>query len=82
MCERIIKNSTQIYKALTTGAAFSAIPEYVENLNYLQCMWSYGAIYSNRGDFTFARQVFHENPQYKTTPKVRLEWVFPHRMMR
>jgi hypothetical protein len=57
LSERVAQNSKALYQALTAGAALVAIPENVENLNYLQCAWSHSAVYSNRQDFSFARRV-------------------------
>jgi len=73
--ERVFKNAAPLYQALTTGVSIIADPGNVENLNYLQCQWAHSAVYSNRGDFTFAKRVFRENPQYKGTPRVRLETI-------
>jgi hypothetical protein len=70
--ERIIRNSHALYKALTTGVALAVASENVENLNYLQCFWAHTTIYSNRRDFSFARRVFREHPEYRNTVKVRL----------
>jgi hypothetical protein len=67
-----IRRGDPLYQAYTTGAPVKAKPENVENLNYLQCSWAHAAVYSNRRDFTFARKVFYENPQYRSTPKTRL----------
>lgn len=64
-----IRRSHHLYQAFTTGIALTAEPANVENLNYLQCSWSHGAIYSNRKDFAFARRVFRENPQYRGAPR-------------
>lgn len=67
-----IRRGDPLYQAYTTGAPLRAKAENIENLNYLQCSWAHAAVYSNRGDFTFARKVFSENPQYKSTPNTRL----------
>ncbi len=72
LSERVIRQSHPLYQALTTGAPFVAGPPIVENLNYLQCMWAHSFVYSDRREFTFARRVFRENPQYRSTVKVRL----------
>jgi hypothetical protein len=61
-----------LYKSLTQGVALVASPENVENVNYLQCAWAHTAIYANRRDFTFARHVFKNTPQYRGLVKVRL----------
>ncbi len=70
--ERVIQNSRALYQSLTTGVTLKSAPENVENMNYLQCVWSHAAVYSNGRDFTFAKRVFRENPQYRNTVKVRL----------
>jgi hypothetical protein len=72
LAQRVIANSSALYRSLTEGVAFVAVPENVENLNYLQCAWAHAAVYSNRRDFAFARRVFRENPQYRGTVKVRV----------
>lgn len=71
----VIRNSHSLYQALTTGAPLVAAPENVENLNCLQCSWSHAAVYSNRQDFIFAKKVFRETPQYRSTIKVRLAMI-------
>jgi hypothetical protein len=73
LAQRVLRNSYQLYRALTQGVPMVATSENVENLNYLQCAWASAAIYSNRSDFTFARRVFSENPQYRTLIKTSLE---------
>lgn len=72
LAQRVLANSGALYRALTGGSALTAVHENVENLNYLQCAWAHGAVYSNRRDFVFARRVLRENPQYRGTVKVRL----------
>ena len=72
LSRRVLKKSGALYRALTTGVALIATAENVENLNYLQASWAHAAIHSNRRDFAFARRVFRENPQYRSTVKVRL----------
>jgi hypothetical protein len=67
-----IRRSHELYKAFTTGSPIKAHPENIENLNYLQCSFGHVAVYSNRRDFTFARHVFKNTPQYRSTPKTRL----------
>jgi hypothetical protein len=67
-----IRRSHELHQALTTGSPIRAITPHVENLNYLQCSWTHSGIYSNRPDFAFARRVFRENPQHRSTPKTRL----------
>jgi hypothetical protein len=77
LVQRVIGNSHEIYVAITEGTPITAKPENVENLNYLQCAWSHSAVYSNRKDFTFARRVFAENPQYREVPHTRLDVKWP-----
>lgn len=72
LAQRVLKNSGPLYKSLTQGTALIASPENVENLNYLQCAWAHSAIYANRGDFTFARHVLKNTPQYRGLVKVTL----------
>jgi hypothetical protein len=67
-----IRRGGPLYRAYTAGASLKAKPENIENLNYLQCSWAHAAVYSNRRDFAFARKVFSENPQYRSTPSTRL----------
>lgn len=61
-----------IYSAFKAGSPLIASSPNVENLNYLQCSWAHAAIYSHSNAFAFAKQVFLENPQYRTTPIARL----------
>jgi hypothetical protein len=67
-----IRRSHGLYQAFTAGAPFNAQKPHIENLNYLQCSWAHAAVYSNRRDFVFARDVFKQNPQYRSTPKIRV----------
>lgn len=69
---RILGRDGPLYEALTTGKPLIASPENVENLNYLQCAWAQAAVYSNRGDFAFAKHVFSKTPQYRAVLKARL----------
>ena len=68
----VISRLHTLVQAFRTGAPISATQENIDNLNYLECSWSHGAIYSNRRDFAFARRVFRENPHYRTVPKTSL----------
>jgi hypothetical protein len=72
MAQDAIRRGGPFYQAYTAGSPLKVRPENVENLNYLQCSWAHAAVYSNRRDFTFARKVFSENPQYRGTPTTRL----------
>jgi Protein of unknown function (DUF4238) len=67
-----IRRSHDIYVALTEGTPLAAEAANIENLNYLQCMWSLNAIYSNRKDFAFARRVFRKSPQYRNAVRTSL----------
>jgi hypothetical protein len=67
-----IRRGGPLYQSYTTGAPLKAKPENIENLNYLQCSWAHAGVFSNRRDFTFARKVFSQTPQYKSTPATRL----------
>jgi hypothetical protein len=64
-----IRRSHHLYQAFTVGTPLAAAPANIENLNYLQCSWSNRAVYSDRKDFTFARRVFREHPEYRNTPR-------------
>jgi hypothetical protein len=75
LSQRVLRKARALYQALTTGAAFVAAPENINNLNSLQCAFAHTAIYSNQRDFSFARRVFRESPQYRDTVKVRLATV-------
>ena len=68
----VISRLNPLYQAMTTGVALMAQPEHVENLNYLQCSWAHAAVYSNCREFSFARRVFRENPQYRSVPTTSL----------
>jgi hypothetical protein len=68
----VIRKLHPLVTAFKMGAPLTPGREHVENLNYLQCSWSHAAVYSNRSDFTFARRVFRESPQYRSVPKTSL----------
>lgn len=72
LAQRVIRQTHSLHLALTTGAALNAMSANIENLNYLQCSWAHAAIYSNSREFAFARRVFRENPQYRSTPQTTL----------
>jgi len=72
MAQDAIRRGDPLYQAYTTGAPLKAKPENIENLNYLQCSWAHAAVYSNRRDFAFAKKVFSETPQFRSTPTTRL----------
>jgi hypothetical protein len=72
MAQLVIRSLHPLVTALKSGAPLMAGRENVENLNSLQCSFAHAAVYSNRGDFAFARRVFRESPQYKTVPKTSL----------
>ncbi|MFI4994886.1 MAG: DUF4238 domain-containing protein [Hyphomicrobiales bacterium] len=72
LAQRVQKNSAALYQALAQGTPLVALPENVINLNSLQCNFAHGAIYANRRDFTFAREVFRKTPTYRDLVKVRL----------
>jgi hypothetical protein len=72
MAQDAIRRGGPLYQSYTTGAPLKAEPENIENLNYLQCSWAHAGVFSNRRDFTFARKVFSQTPQYKSTPATRL----------
>lgn len=69
IAQTTIRRSNPLYQAFTLGVPLTALPASIENLNYLQCSWSHSAIYSNRKDFTFARRVFREHPEYRSAPR-------------
>jgi hypothetical protein len=68
----VISRLRPLAQAFTTGRPITADAANIENLNYLQCSWTHRAIYCSHRDFTFARRVFKENPQYRTVPKTSL----------
>jgi len=72
LTQRVMRKSYPLIRALTEGVPLIADTPSVENLNYLQCSWAQGAVYSNFPDFTFARRVFRENPQYRSVPTTSL----------
>jgi hypothetical protein len=67
-----IRRSHELYQAFTVDSPIKAQKPHIENLNYLQCSWAHAGIYSNRRDFSFARHVFKNSPQYRSSPKIRL----------
>ena len=77
LSQRVMRDSHALYNAFTTGVAVTATSENVENLNYLQCAWAHAAVYSNRGDFTFAKKVFRQTPQYRKSIRTGLTTVAP-----
>lgn len=72
MAQDVIRKTSELYQAFTSGSPIKAQLPHIENLNYLQCSWAHSGIFSNRRDFTFARHVFKNTPQYRDTPKTRL----------
>ena len=72
LAQLVIGKLHELVRAFRTGAPIIASVQSIENFNYLQCSWSHAAIYSNRGDFVFARRVFRENPQYRSVPRTSL----------
>jgi hypothetical protein len=64
-----IRRTHPLYQAFTRGLPLTSERANIENLNYLQCSWSFRWVYSNRNDFAFARRVFRENPQYRNIPR-------------
>lgn len=76
IAKRTLISTTPLYRAFNDGVPLRADPENVENLNYLQCSWSYSDVYSCKGDFVFAKKLFSENPKYRDVIKVRHIEVF------
>ncbi len=72
MAQLVISRLHPLVQAFRTGTPITANAANIENLNYLQCSWSHAAVYSNRRDFSFARRVFREHPEYRTVPKTSL----------
>jgi len=72
LSQRVSRDAKSLHDALTAGVPFTATVENVQNLNYLQCYWAHAAIYSNRGDFSFAKHVLLRSPQYRKTPKTSI----------
>jgi hypothetical protein len=74
LAQKVIRNSHELYQALTSGQPLLVTAEtagFVQKLNSLQCGWAHAAVFSNRKDFTFARHVFKNTPEYKLTPMSR-----------
>jgi Protein of unknown function (DUF4238) len=69
------QHTRALYNAITKGGPIVAEAQHIENFNALRCSWAHSALYSNRGDFTFARRVFHQSPRYRATPKTSLEFL-------
>ncbi len=67
-----VRRSHELYQAFAAGSPIKAQKPHIDNLNYLQCSWAHAAVYSNQRDFAFARSVFGNSPQYRSSPKVRL----------
>ncbi len=67
-----ISRITPMRNAIVLGSGVNAPAEVIENANYLQCVWAHSALFSSTSDFSFARRVFRENPQYQTVPRVDL----------
>jgi hypothetical protein len=63
---------TPMRNAIVLGSGVNAPSEVIENANYLQCVWAHSALFSSNRDFSFARRVFMENPQYRAVPRVAL----------
>lgn len=72
MAQHMILRLHPLVQAFKTGQPISANQENIDNLNYLQCSWSYAAIYSNHRDFAFAKRVFRDQPDLRTVPETRL----------
>ncbi len=76
IAKRTLISTAPLYRAFNDGVPLRADPENVENLNYLQCSWSYSDVYSCKGDFVFAKKLLSENPKYRDVIKVRHIEVF------
>lgn len=72
IAQRTLESAGPLYRAITSGAALNVDADNVENLNYLQCAWASSGVFSNNSDFTFAKRVFRENPQYRSVLPVTL----------
>lgn len=72
LANNVISRNSKLYEALLKGGSIFATQSNIDNHNYLQCVWSHAAIYSNKNDFSFAARVFRENPQYRSTPRVSI----------
>jgi len=70
--ETLIDRNMGFYDAVTSGIPLPSTLENIENLNYLQVMFSHESIFSDRRDFAFARKVLHNTPQYQETLKTSL----------
>mgnify|MGYP000724021153 CR=1 FL=1 len=74
--KRTLITGRPFFEAVSMSVPLICIPEYVENFNYLQCMWAHENIYSNLRDFTFAKKVLTKSPQYRETPRTSVEELF------
>jgi hypothetical protein len=72
LAQRTIRTTYPLYTAFTTGAPIEADAPNIECVNSLQCLYSHGALYSNRLDFTFAKRVFSQSPSYRGAQKTSL----------
>ncbi|MGV1769377.1 DUF4238 domain-containing protein [Agrobacterium vitis] len=70
--QRDLRRAQHLYEAITTGKPAPCASESVLNLNYLQAAWSYQWLFSNKGDFTTAKMVLSESPQYRKAPETSL----------
>jgi hypothetical protein len=75
VAQRVLRNSHALYESLTKGVPLVARPENVENLNYLQVAWAHSAIYSNQRNFSFAKRVLLESPQYRAPLKTSFRFI-------
>jgi hypothetical protein len=73
LTQRVMRDTFDLYEALTKGIAITPMSENIENLNYLQSSWAHSAIYSNRRDFSFAKRMLQKSPQYRKPPKTSIE---------
>ena len=70
--QKRMANIAPMRNAIVLGTAVHTQKEVIENANYLQCVWAHSALFSSNKDFSFARRVFKENPQYRSVPQVAL----------
>ena len=76
IAQKVMLRAKPIVDAFNSGNWITASPDNIENFNYLQCSWASSWIFSNEGDFTFAKRVFRETPDYRGMPSVKFARAF------
>lgn len=62
---KVITSAKPFYESVISGAVLPVTHENIENLNYLQCAWAYESVFSSSKDYTFAKHVLLNTPQYR-----------------